>query len=90
MSDRAYRLTMSEERDLQAAFERDKWAGEWNSLPTAIERLLRDRGEATSPAYGRSESTRRDHTGDTCHCDGPPHTWSRGWCPDSGPVSGRR
>lgn len=22
----------------------------------------------------------------TCHCDGPPHTYSPGWCPRSGPV----
>lgn len=18
----------------------------------------------------------------TCHCDGPPHQWTRGWCPE--------
>lgn len=21
-----------------------------------------------------------------CHCDGPPHAWSPGWCPSDGPV----
>lgn len=34
------RMTPEEEREVRAAFERDKWAGEWNSLPTAIDRLL--------------------------------------------------
>lgn len=24
---------------------------------------------------------------DPCVCDGPPHTWSPGWCPQSGPVT---
>jgi hypothetical protein len=33
-------MTPDEARDVRAAFERDKWAGEWNSLPTAIDRLL--------------------------------------------------
>jgi len=28
--------------------------------------------------------------GSTCHCDGPPHQWSPGWCPSSGPVHGGR
>lgn len=37
------RMTSTEQRDLHAAFERDRWAGEWNSLPTAIDRLLRER-----------------------------------------------
>lgn len=23
----------------------------------------------------------------TCHCDGPPHTYSPGWCPRSSPVA---
>lgn len=27
--------------------------------------------------------------GGTCSCDGPPHAWSPGWCPASGPVTGR-
>lgn len=36
----ARRLRPAEERDLRAAFERDRRAGEWNSLPAAIERLL--------------------------------------------------
>ena len=39
-------MTPDEERDIRAAFERDKWAGEWNSLPTAIDRMLRFRAEA--------------------------------------------
>lgn len=30
-----------------------------------------------------------DHTGKTCSCDGPPHPWSPGWCPASGPVARR-
>lgn len=34
------RLLPAQHRDLVAAFERDRWAGEWNSLPTAIERVL--------------------------------------------------
>ncbi len=42
MSDR---MTSREQNDLQQAFERDKWAGEWNSLPTAIDRLLAQREE---------------------------------------------
>lgn len=35
-----------EQHDLRRAYERDQWAGEWNSLPTAIDRLMRHRGEA--------------------------------------------
>lgn len=23
----------------------------------------------------------------SCHCDGPPHPYAPGWCPDSGPVT---
>ena len=37
------RMTPAEQRDVRAAFERDKWAGKWDSLPTAIDRLLGDR-----------------------------------------------
>lgn len=37
------RMTPAEEREIIAAFERDKWAGEWNSLPTAIDNLLASR-----------------------------------------------
>ena len=44
------RMTYAEERDLRAAYERDRWAGEWNSLPTAIDRVLADRAStAVSP-----------------------------------------
>lgn len=25
--------------------------------------------------------------GKTCHCDGPPHEWAKGWCPPGGPVT---
>ena len=25
------------------------------------------------------------HRGRTCHCDGPAHTWTPGWCPADGP-----
>lgn len=32
--------TSTEHRELQAAFDRDKRAGEWNSLPTAIDRVV--------------------------------------------------
>lgn len=36
-------MTLTEQRRIQAAFERDRWAGEWNSLPTAIDNLLSER-----------------------------------------------
>lgn len=26
---------------------------------------------------------------DMCHCDGPAHPYSPGWCPATGPRSGR-
>lgn len=48
------RMTPTEERDLRAAFERDKWAGEWNSLPTAIDSLL----AARLAAVGRDTALR--------------------------------
>lgn len=44
------RMNPAEERDLKAAFERDKWADEWNSLPTAIDRLLATRLAAVPAA----------------------------------------
>lgn len=31
-------------------------------------------------------ATASEHDGKICGCDGPPHRWSKGWCPDSGPV----
>lgn len=40
-------LTDDENRAVHAAFERDKWAGEWNSLPTAIDRVLTARQDGT-------------------------------------------
>lgn len=36
----ATRLSDADWRDLKSAHERDAWAGEWNSLPTAIDRLV--------------------------------------------------
>lgn len=36
-------MTSQEMTEIAKAFERDKWVGEWNSLPTAIDRLLADR-----------------------------------------------
>lgn len=42
-------MTPAEERDLRAAFDRDRWADEWNSLPTAINRLLGQRAIPTRP-----------------------------------------
>lgn len=38
----AERTLRSHDHRLRAAFERDKWAGEWNSLPTALDALLSD------------------------------------------------
>lgn len=42
-------MTTSEQRDIAQAFERDKWAGEWNSLPTAIDRMMADRAALATP-----------------------------------------
>lgn len=33
-------LGLDHDRSLRDAFERDKWAGEWNSLPTAVDRVV--------------------------------------------------
>lgn len=38
--DEGVRLTAEDMRDLRAAAKRDEWSGEWNSLPTAVERIL--------------------------------------------------
>ena len=39
-------LTAEEAKDLRNAHERDSWAGEWNSLPTAIDHILAAREQA--------------------------------------------
>lgn len=36
-------MTLTEQAEIRKAYERDVWAGEWNSLPTAIDRLLAKR-----------------------------------------------
>lgn len=46
------RMTDAEQRDIRAAFERDRWAGEWNSLPTAIDRMLAARDAEVRRATG--------------------------------------
>lgn len=43
---RVVALTEDEERDLRAAFDRDRWSGEWNSVPTAADRILAQRAAA--------------------------------------------
>lgn len=32
-----------------------------------------------------ADSPRRPTSTRSCSCDGPPHTWSPGWCPKDGP-----
>lgn len=52
-------MTFTETVGIKAAFERDRWAGEWNSLPTAIDRLLSDRAAIAQDAdrTGNAEHT---------------------------------
>lgn len=45
-------LSAEEERDLRAAFKRDEWAREWNSLPAAVARIVAER---TRVAVERAE-----------------------------------
>ncbi len=63
------RMTPGEERDLRAAFDRDRWAGEWNSLPTAIDRLLESRALLAATA------TTPDNTGSAARLVANGHTW---------------
>lgn len=49
----------------------------------AIAAIVDEWRAGVSPVYTRTP------TGGTCHCDGPPHTWSPGWCPEAGPVTRR-
>lgn len=70
-------LTIAEEIDLRSAFERDKWAGEWNSLPTAVARVVAERTRAAEEQAGaaalRKAADLLEFTAD------PPHvpTWLR-------------
>ncbi len=48
--------TASEDGDLRRAYDRDAWAHEWNSLPTAIDRVLADHVERTAERLTREAS----------------------------------
>jgi len=56
-SDRAG-LSETELRDVRAAFERDRWAGEFNSLPTAIDRVLSRRADRLAVAEQERDEAR--------------------------------
>ena len=81
LADRAEGLTTTQEdeyRDLRAAYDRDVWAGEWNSLPTAIDRVVAAaradaRREALAPVLALAD----EWSGATCITDGAPCSWHR-------------
>ena len=59
----------------------DQWRAETGGRSATP---LGDRlGSPTVPAVGTPPRT----TSGTCHCDGPPHPYSPGWCPAAGPVT---
>lgn len=65
------RMTRAEQRQTRAAFDRDVWAGEWNSLPTAIDRLLAARIDAVEAALAEAESGCEHPASESCQgCHG--------------------
>lgn len=59
-------LTDAECHELRAAHDRDAWAGEWNSLPTAVDRIIaKAKAEAWDEGYKsgvNDEATSQDWT----------------------------